>query len=47
MNKFEKVKKFYDEKLWSSNWVKNAVGKWITADEYKKIIGQEYEMNKK
>lgn len=29
--KFELVKKYYDEGLWSIERVHNAVGKWITA----------------
>ena len=43
MSKFEKVKSFYDAKLWSLNWVENAVDKWITADEFREITGQVYE----
>ena len=39
---FEKVKRFYDVKLWPLSWVVNAVDKWITAVEYKEIIGKEY-----
>ncbi|MDR2025426.1 MAG: XkdX family protein [Hungatella sp.] len=39
---FEKVKGFYEAKLWSLGMVKNAVDRWITADEYTKITGQEY-----
>ncbi|MTK06658.1 MAG: XkdX family protein [Hungatella sp.] len=40
---FEKVKRFYDTKLWSLSWVVNAVDKWITAAEYQEITGKEYE----
>lgn len=40
---FEKVKRFYDNRIWNEARVYNAVGKWITAEEYKKIIGREYE----
>ena len=40
---FEKVKLFYDAKLWPLNWVVNAVDKWITAAEYQEITGKEYE----
>jgi hypothetical protein len=40
---FEKVKKFYIAKLWPLNWVRDAVGCWITASEYQKITGKEYE----
>ena len=38
---FEKVKNYYDRGLWSLDRVKAAVGKWITADEYKEITGKE------
>ena len=40
---FDKVKDYYDRGLWSEERVKNAVGKWITAEEYTEITGQEYE----
>ncbi len=40
MNKFDKVKKFYDSGLWSERMVRNAVGRWITPEEYCKITGQ-------
>jgi len=43
MSKFEKVKGFYDAKLWSLGMVKNAVERWITATEYQEITGKEYE----
>lgn len=39
---YEKVKKYYDTGLWSKAWVWDAVGKWITADEYKLITGEDY-----
>lgn len=39
---FEKVKKFYDNGIWSKERVYNAAGKWITKEEYKKIIGEDY-----
>ena len=43
MNKFDKVKIYYDAGLWNLAMVKNAVIKgWITAEEYKEITGQEY-----
>jgi len=35
--KFEMVKEFYDKTLWSKERVKNAVGRWITKDEYELI----------
>ena len=39
---YEKVKSFYTARLWSISWVKNAVGRWITADEYQEITGEDY-----
>ena len=45
MSKFEMVKKFYDAGLWPVRYVRNAVTKgWITADEYKEITGEDYEV---
>lgn len=43
MNKFEKVKSFFEARLWPLSWVINAVDKWITADEYREITGEEFE----
>ena len=40
---FEKVKKYYDDGIWSKARVYNAVGKWITAAEYEEITGEPYE----
>ena len=31
---FEKVKRFYDNGIWNEARVYNAVGKWITKEEY-------------
>lgn len=43
MTKSEKVQKYYDDKLWSKEMVRNAVVKgWITAEEYVSIAGEEY-----
>lgn len=39
---YEKVKRFYKEKLWSKQRVKNAVGRWITEEEYEEITGERY-----
>ncbi len=39
---FKKVKQYYDLKLWNLAKVSAAVGKWITADEYKEITGFMY-----
>lgn len=38
---FEKVKKFYKMGIWSEKMVWNAVGKWITPEEYKEITGED------
>lgn len=40
--KFDLVKDFYDRRLWSKTRVWNAVGRWITAEEYKEITGEDY-----
>ncbi len=39
---FEKVKGYYDNGLWSIDRVWNAVGKWITEEEYFEITGFVY-----
>ena len=39
---FEKVKKYYDNGIWNEARVYNAVGKWITKEEYKEITGEDY-----
>lgn len=41
---FEKVKKYYDTGLWNEMRVRNAVGRWITDEEYEEIIGKDYEV---
>ena len=42
--KYKKVKKFYDEGLWTKSQVHDAVKKmWITVEEYRLITGEEYE----
>lgn len=42
--KFTKVKRYYDEGLWSKRQVHDAVVKgWITAEEYEIITGETYE----
>lgn len=41
--KFNKVKKYYDDGLWNKAMVHNAVVKgWITAAEYEEITGEPY-----
>lgn len=39
---FYKVENYYRLKLWDINRVRISVGKWITAEEYKIITGQDY-----
>ena len=42
-NKFYVVKKYYNLKMWNEDRVRNAVVKnWITADEFKEIVGVDY-----
>lgn len=36
--KYELVKKYYDEGLWNEQMVKNAIGRWITEEEYNEIV---------
>lgn len=48
---FTKVKNYYNSyyngrRMWTQKMVYNAVGKWITADEYKDITGEEYKETK-
>ncbi|WAJ24842.1 XkdX family protein [Lacrimispora xylanolytica] len=38
----EKVKNYHDRKDRPLNWVINAVGKWIAAEEYWDITGEEF-----
>ena len=40
---FEKIKKWYDEGLWTKAMVRNAVRKGkITAEQYEEIVGEPY-----
>lgn len=39
--KFNKVKSYYDRGLWNAQQVRNAVGRWITAEEAEIILGGE------
>jgi len=41
-DKFELAKSYYDRGLWSKERVRNAVGKWITAEEYQIITSEAY-----
>lgn len=38
--KFGKVKKYYECGLWTASMVRNAVGRWITEDEAREILGE-------
>jgi hypothetical protein len=40
---YDKVKSYYDNGLWSKAKVHNAVGRWITAEEYEEITGEPYD----
>lgn len=40
---FEKIKAWFGSGVWSKQWVYNAVGKKITAEEYEEITGEVYE----
>lgn len=40
---FYKVKDYYDKGLWKESRVREAVVKgWITEEEYKEIVGEDY-----
>lgn len=39
---FEHIRELYETGEWSKKWVKNAVGKKITAEEYQEITGEAY-----
>lgn len=41
--KFQTVKDYYDTGRWSKAMVRNAVGRWITAEEYELITGEPYD----
>lgn len=39
---YGKVKGYFDTGLWSIGMTRNAVGRWITAEEYREITGSDY-----
>lgn len=39
---FNKVLGFFRNGLWSVDKVRNAVGRWITEEEFTEITGEEY-----
>lgn len=42
---FNKVKAYYEQKLWSKARVRNAVDKgWITEEEYETITGEKHDL---
>ena len=43
MGKYNKVKGYYIAGYWSIGMVRNAVGRWITAEEFRDITGPEYQ----
>lgn len=42
MSKRDKVEKYYRAGLWSLGMTRNAVGRWITAEEFVEITGHTY-----
>lgn len=45
MNRFEKVKKYFDDGLWNINRVANAVLKgWIDTEQFEIITGENYDI---
>lgn len=41
---FLKVKNYYDRGKWTKGMVHDAVGRWITGEEYTEITGEPYEV---
>jgi hypothetical protein len=41
--KYSMVKSYYDRGLWTKAMVRNAVRRWITAEEYEMITVEPYE----
>nr|DAQ07870.1 MAG TPA: hypothetical protein [Caudoviricetes sp.] len=39
---YEKVRRYFVNGLWSKKMTWNAVGRWITPEEYQEITGEEY-----
>lgn len=39
--KYEKVKGYYDNGLWTEEMVRNAAGRWITEKEFIQITNEE------
>lgn len=39
---FSKVKYYYDNHLWDIQRVQNAVGKWITEEEFEEITSESF-----
>lgn len=39
---YEKVKRYYEQGLWTKEMVYNVVGRWITPEEYEEITGEPY-----
>lgn len=43
--KFDMILNYYKNFYWDINKVRNAVGKWITEEEYKEITGEDFWYN--
>ena len=39
---YNKVKKYFNDKLWDERRVRLEVGRWITEEEFEKITGKKY-----
>ena len=42
MSKYEKVESYYKRGIWTKDMVWDAVGRWITEEEYETIVGDKY-----
>lgn len=40
--RFDTVKGHYENNTWDKSQVADAVGRWITAEEYQEIVGEAY-----
>ena len=43
MDKFARVKDYYNRGVWTIDMVRNSFGRWITAEQFKEITGEDYE----
>lgn len=42
--RYPDVLDYFKRGIWSEDMVRNAVGRWITAEEYEMITGKQYEV---